>query len=123
MKHYVIPTKKEEPNIIILHAGTNNLKDNQSTTSLANNIIELGISLCTPQNDVMISGICHRTDVSDKNVCDVNNHLKKLCREKKMFFIANDNIHKDIHLNKSGLHLNATGNSVLASNFVGILKC
>ena len=40
-----------------------------------------------------------------------------------MFFIDNDNIHKDEHLNKSGLHLNATGNSVLASNFVGILKC
>ena len=66
MKHYVIPTKKEEPNIIILHAGTNNLRDNQSTTSLANNIIEFGISLCTPQNEVVISGICHRADVSDK---------------------------------------------------------
>ena len=39
MKHYVIPTKKEEPNIIILHAGTNNLRDNQSTTSLANTAI------------------------------------------------------------------------------------
>ena len=58
MKHYVIPTKKEEPNIITLHACTNNLRDNQSTTSLANNIIELGISLCTPQSDVVISGIC-----------------------------------------------------------------
>ena len=29
-----------------------------------------------------------------------------------MFFIDNDNIHKDEHLNKSGLNLNATGNSI-----------
>ena len=26
MKHYIIPTKKVEPNVVILHVGTNNLK-------------------------------------------------------------------------------------------------
>ena len=123
MKHYIIPTKEEEPNVVILHVGTNNLKNNQTPESLASNIIEVGKSLCTAHNDVIISGICHRNDEKDQKVSEVNDHLKRMCNEKKMFFLDNDNIKRENHLNNSGLHLNTEGNSILASNIIGILKC
>ena len=123
MKHYIIPTKEEEPNVVILHVGTNNLKNNQTPESLASNIIEVGKSLCTAHNDVIISGICHRNDEKDKKVSEVNDHLKRMCNEKKIFFLDNDNIKRENHLNNSGLHLNTEGNSILASNIIGILKC
>ena len=112
-----------ETDVVILHVGTNNLKNNQTPESLASNIIEVGKSLCTAHNDVIISGICHRNDEKDQKVSEVNDHLKRMCNEKKMFFLDNDNIKRENHLNNSGLHLNTEGNSILASNIIGILKC
>ena len=90
MKHYIIPTKEEEPNVVILHAGTNNLKNNQTPESVASDIID--VSLCTAHNDVIISGIFHRNDEKDQKVSEVNDHLKRMCNEKKMFFLDNDKI-------------------------------
>ena len=103
--------------------GTNNLKNDQTPEYVAGNIIELGKFLRTAQNDVIISGICHRNDVRNLKVSEVNDHLKRMCNEQKMFFLDNDNIKKEKHLNNSGLHLNTAGNSILASNIVSILKC
>ena len=122
MNHYVIPSKKEEPNVFIIHAGTNNLKDNKSSEELANEIMELGKSLSTPRNDVAISGICHRADGNEERIFEINEHLKRNCSDGKLFYIDNDNILSNRHLNMSGLHLNARGNSLLANNFINCLK-
>ena len=61
MKSYVIPSKRFENDLVILHVGTNDLRDNKTAKEIANNIIELAIDMKSGKNDdIMVSGIIPR---------------------------------------------------------------
>ena len=47
MKSYVFPSKNYDNDLVILHCGTNDLRDSKSAQDIANDIIELAIDMKT----------------------------------------------------------------------------
>ena len=118
MTHYVKPTLASNPAEVILHIGTNDLK-NKSPSTLLKTVDNLG-EMITESKDVKLtlSEIITRCD--DETLADkvniYNELLANLCTERNWGLIKNSNIKKD-HLNNYGLHLNLRGSTVLAKNF------
>lgn len=123
MKSYVIPTKKHENDLLILHFGTNSLRGNKSAEDIAKEIIEIGIDMKTTKNEIMISGIVPRNDKLNTKGMEVNDFLCSLCSIYNFYFIDNHkNIKRDKHLNSSGLHLNIGGTYTLGNNLVNAIR-
>ena len=55
MSHYAIPTVKSNPDRIIIHCGTNNLKMDESREAIAEKTTELAKSVKSTTNEVLIS--------------------------------------------------------------------
>ena len=105
MKSYVVPAKRHENDLIILHFGTN-----KSEEEIATEIVDLAIEMKTTTNEVMISSIAPRNDNLNPKGINVNKILVSLCKSINFHFIDNNfNIKKDKHLNTGGLHLNEAG--------------
>ena len=63
MKHYCKPTVESKPDAVILHVGTNDLRNkNQSEVMLAQEIVSLAASIQKEKIDVTISGLVGRND-------------------------------------------------------------
>ena len=119
---YIIPSKKADSNVYVLHVGTNDIRSEDTPLEIVNKIIEMALSLSTKENDVMVSGLCKRGDDLNKKIKQVNSILKKKFNQMGMFYISNENIDESKHLNGSKLHLNREGDSMLASNFLKALR-
>ena len=76
MESYVKPTLKSKPERIIIHCGTNDLKNN-TPQSIANNILSLAKSSQQKNNTVFVSSIVPRKDHLDKKGKEVNIILEK----------------------------------------------
>ena len=78
------------------------------------------MTLKTESNDVSVSNIALRTENSllNKNVCEVNSHLKDLCEERNLYLIDNTKKFRSQHLNKGKLHLNRKGSKLLNDMFI-----
>ncbi|XP_057297347.1 uncharacterized protein LOC130627141 [Hydractinia symbiolongicarpus] len=121
MESYAIPTTNMSPDKIIIHCGTNDL-NRIETDQIAQNIVKLAIKLKSGENNVMISGIIQRKDRLNEKVMAVNKSLAHLCEQRNIGFINNDNINPDLHLNRSRLHLNMKGTSILSRNFLQVIE-
>ena len=73
-------------------------------------------------NKTIVSSIVCRTDSFRENFGKVNVHLEEICAEKDIAIITHSNINPKRHLNKSRLHLNDAGISVLVRNFKAFLS-
>ena len=122
MSSYVEPSKDHNNDLIIVHCGTNDLRGGKKPDEISTAIIDLARSLKTDSNDVMVSGILPRRDKLDHKGKQVNESLKSLCSDFNFYFIDNDNISKDSHLNNSGLHLNYSGTYAFGANLVNAIK-
>ena len=123
MKSYVVPAKRHDNDLIILHFGTNSLRGNKSEEEIATEIIDLAIEMKTTTNEVMISSIAPRNDNLNPKGINVNKILVSLCKSNNFHFIDNNfNIKKDKHLNTGGLHLNEAGTYLLGCNLVGAIR-
>ena len=71
----------------------------------------------TENNKIIASSIVCRTDCFREKVSKVNAHLEETCAEKDTAIITASNINPKRHSNKTILHLNDAGISVLVSNF------
>lgn len=122
MYDHANPTLRMKPEIIILHCGTNDLskhKDNDPET-VAGNIMNLAhhcIKNTEGKTSVIVSSITSRDDKHHDKVAEVNSTLKVMCQERNIGYIDNSNILPKLHLNRSKLHLNRKGSSMLARNF------
>ena len=118
--NYLKPLFKNNPEIVIIHIGTND-STKSSSRELLDKMLELKsfISSNLPTSKVIISSPVLRTD-NGKAMLTLKN-LNKLMKELKINIIDNDNI-KEQHLGRKGLHLNGKGTSRLAMNFIEILK-
>lgn len=121
MKHYLMPTVDKKPQQIILHVGTNDLRDH-SPTVVAENIVDLAKKIEMESNaEVILSELVSRSDnVSNDAVKAVNKRLIKYCNQNDWRMIKHQNIDRNC-LNKSGLHLNEKGNNIFFRNFVNAL--
>ena len=118
MTHYVKPTLASNPAEVILHIGTNDLK-NKSPSTLLKTVDNLGETIMESKDvKLTLSEVITRCD--DETLADkvniYNKLLANLCTERNWGLIKNSNIKKD-HLNNYGLHLNPRGTTVLPKNF------
>lgn len=119
MECYAIPTLRSDPDEIIVHIGTNDLR-HRSSQDVAEDIINLCDDLS--QNTtarITISGLTTRTDDSSigEKVKDTNRILKSFVSCRDLKFIDNCRIGSNM-LNGSGLHLNQKGSAALAKNIL-----
>ena len=116
MTDYIKPTLKFNPDAIILHIGTNDLRSEKSAEDIGNEILSLVNNIKTPVNEIIVSSIIARDDSLNQKGNDVNIFLKSNCNN-NFLFCEHLNISKK-HLNGSGLHLNTKGTITLANNFL-----
>ena len=124
MADYVRPTMKRSPDLIVLHAGTNNLRNEDPARVIAEKLMELVLNMKGQENDVMVSSLIARSDDEDlqQKLMQVNEILEAECQRYNLCFINNGNISPTQHLNGGGLHLNYKGTVLLASNFIEHIK-
>ena len=122
MDHYVKPSLNKNPKKVIIHAGTNNIPKDEPEL-IVSKASKLGEYIERTSNaKVIISSIIVRNDDRlNPKIEATNNMLQNVCATRKWQFIQNSNISKT-DLNASGLHLSASGTSLLAKNFIACMK-
>ena len=120
---HIKPTLRDhKPNHIILHAGTNDLRTEKTTSQIAKSIMDLTTSLKNNDNLVIDSGIVPRFNNLNNKGTEVNNRLVLMCAERNITFISHsESIDSSKHLNESKLHLNFNGVKVFAEHFSAFL--
>ena len=118
MYDHVKPTIQEvNPNHIILHIGTNELKSSKTASQTSRSVIDLALSLKLEANAVTISLIVPRKDNLNNKAQEVNSRLINMCGERDIAFIDHtDTIDTERHLNESKVHLNKSGTIEFAKN-------
>ena len=123
MKHYLQPSLQLKPSEIILHGGTNDLRDS-SSRAVAEKLVDLGnlISSSSPSTKVTISALTQRIDDKSlgKKVTECNKIIKSFCNQNGWVLVQHPNIDLSC-VNSQKLHLNRKGIAILASNFVNHL--
>ena len=122
MKHYVKPAVEENPNLYILHVGTNDLRESKSAEKIADEIVDLAVTLKNEKNEVTVSGICPREDNLNDKARNVNENLAWRCHRQKLGFIEHEQLDAKKHTNTSKLHLNKAGNSILQRSFLNEIQ-
>ena len=122
LKDYMKSCLRQNPDHFVLHIETNYPNSDRSPELIAKSIANVGSSLKNDSHDVSISSIVVRFDKFKGKAAQVNKNLEKLCAEQSIYFINHARIILPQHLNKSKLHLNRKGISILTSNFVKALS-
>ena len=113
-----MPLRDINPDHIILHAGTNDLRTENTASQIAKATIDLATSLKNDDNTVTVSGIVPRLDDLDNKANEVNRRLVLMCKERNISFLSHDeSVDPSKHLNESKLHLNNSGIKIFAENF------
>ena len=121
-KSYLLPTKSCNPEKIVLHCGTNDLKKQKSANEISNDIIEVAMLCKSDNNNVLFSGIIPRSNKGNAKVVEVNRHLNNEYRMRNICFISDSNINRKIDCNSSGLHLNWKGTNKLFESLLFALS-
>ena len=121
MESYMLPTLRKDPDEIILHVGTNNLKHDSSPRRVAEQVVNLvdNITQNHSKAKVTISGLLSRSDdnILASKVPKVNKVIRSFATNRGWSFIDHANIEQNC-LNKSGLHLNQQGSDKLSKNIL-----
>ena len=125
LEDYIKPSLKHEPDVIVIHIGTNDLRSNTSSGEIAERIFNLASSVKNECNEVAISSIINRRDNLNIKATDVNNLLVNFCQKHNFGFLDNGNIEME-HLQGGGkwggLHLNNYGNDIFKGNFIDFIN-
>jgi len=119
-KDYIKPTLNKKPELLILHCGTIDIRKS-NPDDLAENILELALE-CSKSTNVIVSSLVQRNDGLNDKIKETNQTLQKLCNDRNIGYIDNNNIDPQRHLNKSKLHLNRTGSRLLRENLTLAFK-
>ena len=103
MLDYIKQTQRNfNPDVYLLHVGTNDLSSNKSPEHISLDILNLANSLKLDNNTVVVSSIVPRDD-ENKKANEINITLEELCNANNVGMISHRNINPR-HLNKR--HLN-----------------
>ena len=118
MTDHVKPTLRDiNPDHIILHAGTNDVRTKNTASQIAKTTIDLATSMKN-DNTVTVSGIVPRLHDLNNKANEMNRHLVLMCKERNISFLSHDeSIDPSKHLNESKLHLNSNGIKIFAEDF------
>ena len=123
LKDYVKPSIRENnPDHIILHAGTNDVPPEKTPQVIAQSIVDLAKAVANDNFQVTVSSIVPRNDQWSKKVYEANKVLLNLCKDVNTPFTSHSAIDGKRNLNNSKLHLNIRGSRKLHENFVKYLK-
>ena len=118
MLDYIKPTHKDyNPDVYLLHVGTNDLSSNKSL-----DILNLANCLKLDNNTVTVSSIVLRDDENKRKADEVIIILGELCNANNVGTISHRNINPKRHLNRSRFHLNDSGVSLFVRNFRDFLN-
>ncbi len=122
MKFYLEPEIMSNPDGVIIHCGTNNLR-NESPESVANKIVDLAMEAKKRTQHVAVSSLIMRTDSQelDEKRTKVNILLERYLDELPVDFVMHNNILSK-HLDNWGLHLNFQGTNIMTENFLSYLN-
>lgn len=116
MKDYLKPNLELSPDQVVLHVGTNDLKQKEPR-HVADSIVDLARQIeNSSEATVAVSELISRRDELNEAVKTTNKHLKSYCRQNGWNFIQHHNI-TEKELNRGGLHLNFKGNLKFFKNF------
>ena len=116
----LVSLKRKKPSALILHVGSNNtVRDSSKVIPKKIKSLISHIRINNPECRIIISQPIRRTD-NGKATLTLNN-LNKLLVEIDVDKIDDSNIYVSC-LGKRGIHLNNTGTSTLAFNFIQFLK-
>ena len=121
MADYLKPLMRKTPDEIIVHVGTNDVKDDtKSAEVVAAGILNLGnqIKDKLPNTKVSFSSLIVRKDKTSvlNKINNINVILKRVCDQNNWTYIDHNNIDYSC-LNRGGLHLNRKGSSLVSKNF------
>ena len=122
IKDHIKPIIRRKPDLIIIHAGTNDLTKGCNTVEEMNEIIEAAKS-DSPSTEIVISSLTTRRDNigMPKKVKNLNRKLNDACDKHQIKMIDNSNLGAEC-LSAKNLHLNPRGNSLLARNFLNFIN-
>jgi len=118
MYHHAVPAMEFNPDLVILHVGTNSLRGSDTEGQIADDIVNLANQLKTDNNEIIVSSIIARRDEQKDKAKRVNDFLIMRCEQFKIPFIRHENIN-ETHLKPKGLHLSTKGSDLLSDNFIG----
>jgi len=88
MRDHIKPVKRKKPDQLIIHVGTNSLRDSESPTACSEEIIDLisWTKSAATGTEVVSSSLTASSDYDQlaTRVEEVNSSLKKFCRQNKM---------------------------------------
>lgn len=120
MTDYIKPTVRYNPDLIIIHCGTNDLRL-RSAEEIATDVIGLAVDVKNEENEVALSSLIVRNDKYESKRMEVNELIKRMCNDTNLAYVDNSNI-KKVHLNNSGLHLNIEGEKILKKNLINFIN-
>ena len=122
MKFYLEPEIMSNPEGVIIHCGTNNLR-NESPESVANKIVDLAMETKKRTQYVAVSSLVLRTDSKelDAKRAKINTLLERYLERLPVDYIMHENILSK-HLDNWGLHLNFQGTNIMTVNFLSYLN-
>ena len=123
MEHYSKPRLERNPELIILHIGTNDIKTNKSPSEIASNINDLAKKMEQGDRKVAVSALIPRNGSEEvaKKSGVVNSELRKLCKGTGTDVIEHRTLTTS-HLNGSNLHLNRFGTAIFANDFMRYIR-
>ena len=103
---------------IVIPIGNNDVSSNKTPETIAKSILDLATSSKSTTCDISLSNILTKKDKHQQKAQEINSYLKELCKEFNIRHIDYEKSIKPQHLNKSRLHLNKRGTSILLINFM-----
>ena len=76
MKHHSIPLMEFDPDIAILHVGTNSLRGGNTESKITDDILSLACRMKKETNEIIVSSIIARRDQYEEKAEKVNDFLQ-----------------------------------------------
>ena len=125
MESYIIRTLKREPDYLIIHCGTNDLRRDEPEV-IVKKITKLAINSKKTIRNVAVSSILARgdSDLMEGKRLQVNSILEESLAGDQISFIRHETLDQNWQylLFEDGIHLNNEGTNVLGSSFVNYLN-
>ena len=115
---------EDNPDIVVIQCGGNDLPTKASVPEIANQIIDAGI-VCREMGvkRVMISSVLPRADFHlQLKRHELNKLLEAMCEMNNFIFIRNQGMTLSRHIDYDGVHLNEEGTKVLQRSFINCLN-
>ena len=97
MADHIRPIMRRNPDSIIIHVGTNSLRNSNFSRECADEIVDIGRMVDREGISVAISSLTARADDNElaKRAKEVNKILRKFCCQNEWGFIDHNNITTD----------------------------